>query len=188
MRRAKFVPLVICAVSAAVLVIGVSASSAGRAAKVAIPLAPAYTNAQLDAYAGANWLSNGGDLKDDRYSTLNQVTPANVSGLKQAWHIHLGECVPVNGVTTSCPGQEKNAVVADGIMYLATSKRQVFAIDATNVLLELAGTSANKRGLNLDRHWRNARTDTLHDPVRWKYHVVGNYHLNGVTPPKNGAL
>ena len=132
MRRAKFVPLVICAVSAAVLVIGVSASSAGRAAKVAIPLAPAYTNAQLDAYAGANWLSNGGDLKDDRYSTLNQVTPANVSGLKQAWHIHLGECVPVNGVTTSCPGQEENAVVADGIMYLATSKSQVFAIDATN--------------------------------------------------------
>lgn len=132
MRRAKVVPLVICAVSAAVLVIGVSASSAGRAAKVAIPLAPAYTNAQLDAYAGANWLSNGGDLKDDRYSTLNQVTPANVSGLKQAWHIHLGECVPVNGVTTSCPGQEENAVVADGIMYLATSKSQVFAIDATN--------------------------------------------------------
>jgi alkylation response protein AidB-like acyl-CoA dehydrogenase len=45
-----------------------------------------------------------------------------------------------------------------------------------------------KSGLNLDRHWRNARTHTLHDPVRWKYHVIGNYHLNGVTPPKNGAL
>lgn len=35
----------------------------------------------------------------------------------------------------------------------------------------------------LDRHWRNARTHTLHDPVRWKYAILGNYHLNGVNPP-----
>ncbi|EJZ20210.1 SfnB family sulfur acquisition oxidoreductase (plasmid) [Rhizobium sp. Pop5] len=62
------------------------------------------------------------------------------------------------------------------------------AIEAANTLFELAGTSSVQVGLNLDRHWRNARTHTLHDPVRWKYHVVGNYHLNGVTPPKNGAL
>ncbi|WP_049731561.1 SfnB family sulfur acquisition oxidoreductase [Rhizobium ecuadorense] len=62
------------------------------------------------------------------------------------------------------------------------------ALEASNTLFELAGTSSVRAGLNLDRHWRNARTHTLHDPVRWKYHVVGNYHLNGVTPPKNGAL
>ncbi|NNG69614.1 SfnB family sulfur acquisition oxidoreductase [Rhizobium laguerreae] len=62
------------------------------------------------------------------------------------------------------------------------------AIEAANTLFELAGTSSVQTGLNLDRHWRNARTHTLHDPVRWKYHVVGNYHLNGATPPKNGAL
>ncbi|MBY2923490.1 SfnB family sulfur acquisition oxidoreductase [Rhizobium leguminosarum] len=62
------------------------------------------------------------------------------------------------------------------------------ALEASNTLFELAGTSSVQTGLNLDRHWRNARTHTLHDPVRWKYHVVGNYHLNGVTPPKNGAL
>jgi alkylation response protein AidB-like acyl-CoA dehydrogenase len=41
---------------------------------------------------------------------------------------------------------------------------------------------------NLDRHWRNARTHTVHDPVRWKYHAVGNYWLNGVPPPRHGAL
>ncbi len=62
------------------------------------------------------------------------------------------------------------------------------ALEATNTLFELAGTASVKRDLNLDRHWRNARTHTLHDPVRWKYHVVGNYHLNGIIPPKSGAL
>ncbi len=62
------------------------------------------------------------------------------------------------------------------------------ALEATNTLFELAGTSSTKVGLNLDRHWRNARTHTLHDPVRWKYHVVGDYHLNDTLPPRNGAL
>jgi SfnB family sulfur acquisition oxidoreductase len=62
------------------------------------------------------------------------------------------------------------------------------AIDATNWLFELAGTQSARTGYNFDRHWRNARTHTLHDPVRWKFHVVGNYLLNGVAPPRNGAL
>lgn len=62
------------------------------------------------------------------------------------------------------------------------------ALEATNTLFELAGTQSARTGHNFDRHWRNARTHTLHDPVRWKFHVVGNYLLNGVAPPKNGAL
>jgi SfnB family sulfur acquisition oxidoreductase len=57
------------------------------------------------------------------------------------------------------------------------------AIAATNKLFELAGTRSTLAEHNLDRHWRNARTHTLHDPVRWKYAIVGNYVLNGVNPP-----
>src|SRR6478736_1569537 len=44
------------------------------------------------------------------------------------------------------------------------------ALEASSVLFELAGTSSTRAGLGLDRHWRNARTHTLHDPVRWKHH------------------
>jgi SfnB family sulfur acquisition oxidoreductase len=62
------------------------------------------------------------------------------------------------------------------------------AILATNKLFELAGTQSTLERFNLDRHWRNARTHTLHDPVRWKYFVVGNYFLNGTPPPRHGAL
>ena len=83
---------------------------------------------------------------------------------------------------------EENSVAATLAVAAAKVLTTELAIDATNVLFELAGTSATKRGLNLERHWRNARTHTLHDPVRWKYHVVGNYHLNGIIPPRNGAL
>ena len=57
------------------------------------------------------------------------------------------------------------------------------ALAATNKLFELAGTRSTLGEHNLDRHWRNARTHTLHDPVRWKYAILGNYYLNGVNPP-----
>jgi alkylation response protein AidB-like acyl-CoA dehydrogenase len=62
------------------------------------------------------------------------------------------------------------------------------AILATNKLFELAGTQSTLDRYNLDRHWRNARTHTLHDPVRWKYFAVGNYFLNDTAPPRHGAI
>jgi SfnB family sulfur acquisition oxidoreductase len=59
------------------------------------------------------------------------------------------------------------------------------ALRAGEKLFELAGTQATLAEHGLDRHWRNARTHTLHDPVRWKYHLVGNYVLNRVPPPRH---
>jgi SfnB family sulfur acquisition oxidoreductase len=59
------------------------------------------------------------------------------------------------------------------------------AILAGNKLHELAGTRSTLAQHGLDRHWRNARTHTLHDPVRWKYALIGNHALNGVLPPRH---
>ncbi len=59
------------------------------------------------------------------------------------------------------------------------------SIEASNRLFELAGTRATLASHNLDRHWRNARVHTLHDPVRWKYFHIGNYHLNQISPPRH---
>ncbi|MFN5688181.1 acyl-CoA dehydrogenase family protein, partial [Bradyrhizobium sp.] len=59
------------------------------------------------------------------------------------------------------------------------------ALEASERLLELAGSSATREQYNLGRFWRDARVHTLHDPVRWKYHLLGNYTLNGVLPPRH---
>lgn len=85
-------------------------------------------------------------------------------------------------------GTEESVIEATLAVAAAKVLTTEIALEASNTLFELAGTASTKIGLNLDRHWRNARTHTLHDPVRWKHHVVGNYHLNGIKPPKNGAL
>ncbi|SCB30121.1 SfnB family sulfur acquisition oxidoreductase [Rhizobium lusitanum] len=61
------------------------------------------------------------------------------------------------------------------------------AMEASNTLFDLAGASSARIGLNLDRHWRNARIHTLHDPARRTYNAVGNYHLNGIKPPKSSS-
>lgn len=62
------------------------------------------------------------------------------------------------------------------------------ALAAGTTLFELAGSQATLAEHNLDRHWRNARVHTLHDPVRWKYHAIGNYYLNAENPPRRGTL
>ncbi|WP_349975998.1 SfnB family sulfur acquisition oxidoreductase [Pseudomonas sp. WHRI 8519] len=62
------------------------------------------------------------------------------------------------------------------------------ALQASEKLFELAGSRATLAEFNLDRHWRNARVHTLHDPVRWKYHAVGDYHLNGTLPARHSWI
>lgn len=62
------------------------------------------------------------------------------------------------------------------------------SLAAGSTLFELAGSQATLAEHGLDRHWRNARVHTLHDPVRWKYHAIGNYYLNQENPPLRGTI
>lgn len=62
------------------------------------------------------------------------------------------------------------------------------ALAAANAVFELSGTRAAADGLNLHRHWRNARTHTLHDPMRWKVQHIGRHALGGTPPPRHGLI
>jgi SfnB family sulfur acquisition oxidoreductase len=62
------------------------------------------------------------------------------------------------------------------------------AILVSNKLFELGGTKSTLEEYNLNRHWRNARAHTLHDPERWKYYAVGNFYLNQTNPPRHPWL
>lgn len=62
------------------------------------------------------------------------------------------------------------------------------AVAAGSELFALCGTSAADARWDLDRHWRNARTHSVHDPVDWKYHHIGAYELGDVPPPNHGQL
>ncbi|WP_343551050.1 SfnB family sulfur acquisition oxidoreductase [Pantoea sp.] len=62
------------------------------------------------------------------------------------------------------------------------------ALRASEKLLEWGGSRATLLRHGLDRHWRNARTHTLHDPVRWKTHAIGNYYLNDALPARHAWI
>ena len=62
------------------------------------------------------------------------------------------------------------------------------SVDAGSRLFEVCGTRSALASLVLDRHWRNARTHTLHDPAAWKVQHLGRYAIDGSLPPRNGQL
>jgi SfnB family sulfur acquisition oxidoreductase len=75
---------------------------------------------------------------------------------------------------------------------IAVATAKAFAdrasVETASALFELGGTRSAANDLNLHRHWRNARTHTLHDPVRWKLQHIGRYTLNGTPPPQHGQV
>jgi alkylation response protein AidB-like acyl-CoA dehydrogenase len=79
---------------------------------------------------------------------------------------------------------------AEASLKVAAAKAlaQEFAVEIASGIFELAGTSATDGKYALDRHWRNVRVHSLHDPARWKYVHLGNYTLNATLPPRKGLL
>ncbi|UGT70537.1 SfnB family sulfur acquisition oxidoreductase [Nocardia gipuzkoensis] len=75
---------------------------------------------------------------------------------------------------------------------LAVATAKVLADRAANdvsaALFEVGGTRSAAADLNLHHFWRNARTHTLHDPVRWKYQHIGRALLHDAAPPLHGVI
>ncbi|MET0270229.1 MAG: SfnB family sulfur acquisition oxidoreductase [Sphingomonas sp.] len=71
---------------------------------------------------------------------------------------------------------------------VAASAAKAYAEDValaiSSDLFALAGSASVDRALSLDRHWRNARTHTVHDANQWRYHQIGDWFVNDVSPGK----
>lgn len=50
---------------------------------------------------------------------------------------------------------------------------------ATTTLFEVGGASATDRDRALDRHWRNARTLSSHNPLVFQQRIIGDHLVNG---------
>src|SRR5262245_24566640 len=79
----------------------------------------------LQSPVGKDWVTNGGNLTNQRYSTLKQIDTTNVKQLKGAWITHL-KGSGLGGKYSF----EATPVVKDGIMYISTGNDDVFALNA----------------------------------------------------------
>jgi len=53
-------------------------------------------------------------------------------------------------------------------------------------LFDVGGASATKKVTNFDRHWRNARTLSSHNPTTYKARSIGQYEISGTPLPAKG--
>ncbi|WIB79047.1 acyl-CoA dehydrogenase family protein [Curtobacterium sp. MCPF17_002] len=65
---------------------------------------------------------------------------------------------------------QAQTIVTDGVL------------DATTLVFDALGSSGTFRSLGLDRHWRNARTLSSHNPRVHKRRMVGDLLVNGTSP------
>ncbi|ELW79129.1 MULTISPECIES: SfnB family sulfur acquisition oxidoreductase [Acinetobacter] len=86
-------------------------------------------------------------------------------------------------IVTPEQASKASIVVAEAKVYANDAALQI-----SEKLLELGGSRSSLSIHNLDQHWRNARVHTLHDPVRWKLHAIGNYYLNGTQDQRHAWI
>ncbi|NWL75333.1 SfnB family sulfur acquisition oxidoreductase [Pseudomonas taiwanensis] len=128
------------------------------------------------------WIDAGVEKASEDPLTIIQV--GNLGIRLEAAEALLERAGKVMDAARPAP-DEDNVAAASVAVAKAKVLTTEIAIEASNKLFELGGTRSTLARHNHDRHWRNARVHTLHDPVRWKYHVVGNWLLNGVKPPRH---
>ncbi|MBJ8453559.1 SfnB family sulfur acquisition oxidoreductase [Acinetobacter bereziniae] len=86
-------------------------------------------------------------------------------------------------IVTPEQASKASIIVAEAKVYANDAALQI-----SEKLLELGGSRSSLSIYNLDQHWRNARVHTLHDPVRWKLHAIGNYYLNGIQDQRHAWI
>jgi SfnB family sulfur acquisition oxidoreductase len=131
------------------------------------------------------WIDSGHDQAYEDPYTIEAIADLKI-------HLHAAEAVLEEAGEIIDRGlkDETEDSVAKASIAVATAKilATEIALLASSKLFELSGTRSVLESLNLNRHWRNARTHTLHDPVRWKFHAIGNYLLNDIKPPRHSWL
>jgi len=144
-----------------------------------------------------------GAFSEARYYSLKETRPWFKS---KAEHIsedpyvlrHYGEFwVALEGVRllteranqlldTTWAKEHKLTAQERGHLAIAIATAKVAAsragLDLTSRLFEVTGARATHAALRLDRYWRNLRTQTLHDPLDYKLHELGDWALNENLP------
>lgn len=73
-----------------------------------------------------------------------------------------------------------------GLVSIAIATAKIAATNSslfiTQNIFQVMGARATTAKLNLDRFWRNVRTQTLHDPIDYKYQELGEWVLTAKVP------
>src|SRR5215475_6539422 len=108
------------ALGAAFLAWSASAHTTGSALPARLKSLATIDGAKIANPPAGDWLSNGRDYREQRFSPLAQINTSNVAKLGVAWEFR----------TRSTRALEASPIVANGVMYITTPWSKVFALDA----------------------------------------------------------
>src|SRR3954471_1028673 len=91
--------------------------------RLSILIAFATLPAALAAQKSVDWPVYGGNSDHTHYSTIDLITPKNVSKQQVAWTYETHD--EFNGSEL-----QANPIVVDGVLYATTPKLHIFALDA----------------------------------------------------------
>ncbi|CAN7653490.1 acyl-CoA dehydrogenase family protein [Pararhizobium sp. LjRoot238] len=114
-----------------------------------------------------------GRIRSAAYASSAIVLQAAQS-LERAFQAHLA-------------GDAEAEEAANAVAELETSQALVVVssliLEASTIVFDALGASATKKPSALDRHWRNARTLSSHNPRIYKDRIIGDFAVNGTPPP-----
>ncbi len=126
LKATEFVALAAC-VSVGT-VIGVTAMFADPHGIDNIKRSGQLVSARTDIAAPVgDWTAYGGTVAGQRYSSLDQITPANVDRLEKVWEFQAGDIHP----DLSGTAFESTPLKVDNTLFVCTPRSQVIAINAT---------------------------------------------------------
>ncbi|WP_250032250.1 outer membrane protein assembly factor BamB family protein [Paractinoplanes maris] len=108
----------------ALLAVGVAAGPSTASAQGARESSERTPSSSV-APTGADMPTVGGNLGNQHYSGLTQITKRNLDKLGPAWRTHVSAVAPASADV----GQQTTPIVADGVIYLDTPRGEVIAVD-----------------------------------------------------------
>jgi alkylation response protein AidB-like acyl-CoA dehydrogenase len=121
---------------------------------------------------------------------LQQTVGQIASGAFAAETVVLAAADALDVATDAFEAGAPNAADAAHNAALLSAKAKIiadeFAIRGGSLLFDVGGASATKKTTNFDRHWRNARTLSSHNPTSYKARSIGQYEISGTPLPAKG--
>jgi alkylation response protein AidB-like acyl-CoA dehydrogenase len=121
---------------------------------------------------------------------LQQTVGQIASGAFAAETVVLAGAEALDVATDAFDAGAENAIEAAHKAALLSAKAKIvadeYAIRGGSLLFDVGGASATKKVTNFDRHWRNARTLSSHNPTTYKARSIGQFEISGTPLPAKG--
>ena len=141
---------VLAATAAIGVVVAAEAGAQTAVPERRIANSPAFRADALVASPKSNWITNGGNVFNQRYSPLTLINRDNVSGLKALWRTGMG-----SGANPNNSGQAQ-ILVYEGVLYVVNGVNDVFALDVPTgaILWTYHGNPDPRSGVPMGRSSR----------------------------------